>query len=207
MKCSDVTELFGDYWDLPRDDFRRQAVDEHVKRCASCAEEFEIWRESNELIRSTGGFELPLEQTGASVSMGVMDRIYADEGWRVPVQERVFAIPRKLRLRIMGVVAFSLALFLFSFIYSFTFQEPVDEFHIFSADTSGLMPVANALGEAKVNQLAASGMKGVPVASLSDPFILKMGSVTYHPNYVLACSFLGLVGALLILNWFARTRS
>lgn len=207
MKCTDVTELLADYWDLPEHDLRRMAVDEHVKRCKACAEEFELWRESMELIKEAAEpamIHAPVERPALSAS--VMDRIYAEESWRMPIQERVLRIPAKLRLRLTAVIAFSLSLFMFSFIYSLTFQEPVDDYSIFSADKSGLMPVANALGEAKAASVG-QGLKSVPVASLSDPFVLKMGSVTYYPNYLLACSFLGLIGALLILNWFIRTRN
>ena len=30
MKCSEIQELFGVYWDLPNDDLRRAAVDKHI---------------------------------------------------------------------------------------------------------------------------------------------------------------------------------
>lgn len=52
MKCEDIQQLFGIYFDLPDDDLRRKCVDEHIQRCRVCSEEFEIWLESTNLIRS-----------------------------------------------------------------------------------------------------------------------------------------------------------
>ncbi|MNW18862.1 hypothetical protein D3C71_2185930 [compost metagenome] len=53
--------------------------------------------------------------------------------------------------------------------------------------------------------MAAGFYAEVPVASISDPFVLKV--VPAFPQYYVALSLLGLVMALLTLNWLSRTRN
>src|SRR5690242_13288279 len=117
MECREIQDLIGIYWDLPKDDIRRGSVDEHMKRCASCAEEFEIWQESTDLIQFSGS-QLEMPGFYSKVSKGVMDRIYSDESWRIPVPDRIYTISYKSRRNISAIIAFCLALFLISFLYS-----------------------------------------------------------------------------------------
>lgn len=105
MKCSEIQELFGVYWDLPNDDLRRTAVDEHIATCAECAEEFQIWEESTILIR-TAAIDSELPDYEPMVSGKVMSRIYEDESWRIPVSERMYTISYKLRRNLTAVIAF-----------------------------------------------------------------------------------------------------
>lgn len=206
MNCTEVQELFSSYWDLPEDDFRRIRVDEHIKRCTSCAEEFAMWEESMNLIQASSKSSVPLP---ARISDGVMNRIYSDESWRIPIPERVYAISYKLRRNLTAVFAFCLALFLLSFLYSF-----IDHNAGLSGDTSmngqltGLLPVANAQGEFDTDTASSqSGSMGLAVASLSDPLVLKVGPIeTTYPNYFLVLSLLGLICALLIMNWLSRIK-
>jgi hypothetical protein len=71
------------------------------------------------------------------------------------------------------------------------------------ADLSGIMDTANASGEGMV--VNAGFYAEVPVASISDPFVLKV--VPAFPQYYVALSLLGIIMTLLILNWLSRTRS
>ena len=202
MKCEDIREILPEYWDKPEGDFARVRVDEHVKRCAACAEEFELWRESGELLQSvewSESFELPAR---GAVSAGVMDRIYADEGWRLPVAERLHSIPHRLRLRLLSIVAGCLAMFGCAFLYRLLTPGTSGE----ALPSSGLMSV-NALGGGETNDFALAGIEGVPVASIGDPVVLGLTVMESYPDYLFVLSMLGLICALLTMNWLARIRA
>jgi hypothetical protein len=48
--------------------------------------------------------------------------------------------------------------------------------------------------------------EGLPVASIGDPIVLALPLVDSYPNYLLVISMFGLIGTLLLLNWFMRIR-
>lgn len=203
MKCSEIRDLFGDYWDLPEGDWNRLRVDEHVKRCSECAEEFEMWRESAELIQQTAAFAMePLAVPQGTMSRKVMERIYSDESWRVPVASRMYFIPDRLRLRFTAIIACCMALFVCGFLYNLITPDNARTDEI----TAGVITVG-ALGEEEGSEFAIQGLGGVEVASIGEPIVLSMPTVDTYPDYMLALSFLGFIFALLTLNWFARLRS
>jgi hypothetical protein len=203
MKCSEIRELFGDYWDLHEDDWKRVRVDEHVKRCTECAEEFKLWHESAELIQSSVflAIDVPAAPQGA-MSRKVMDRIYTDEAWRVPVSSRMYTIPPRLRVRFTALIACFLALFVCGFLYNLIVPE-----HTPSDRTTAGVIAVSALGGDEDSGYALDGLGGIEVASIGDPVILSMPTVDSYPDYMLVLSLLGFVCSLLTLNWFARLRS
>jgi predicted anti-sigma-YlaC factor YlaD len=205
MKCSEVQEIFCLYWDLPKDDLRRIRVDEHTKRCASCAEEFDIWKESTHLIQAAALSSI--ERTApAQISSGVMERIYSSESWRIPVPDRTYNISYRLRRQLTVIIAFCLALFMFSALSSIFLINGLNEPKS-KVELGGLLPVANALGEEELGSSDFTSIEGVAVASLSDPLVLKVGVIQTTPDYLFALSFLGLIGALLIMNWLSRIKA
>lgn len=201
MKCNEIRELFGDYWDLPEGDWNRQRVDEHVKRCRECAVEFEMWRESAELIQSSAAFafEEPLPAPESGMSRKVMDRIYAEEAWRMPVASRIYSIPYRLRLRFTAIIACCLALFVCGFLYNLVTPDAA----VSSQPTAGVITVG-ALGGEEDNEFAIEGLGEVEIASIGEPVVLAIPTVDSYPDFMLVLSFLGFVCALLTLNWFAR---
>jgi hypothetical protein len=202
MKCVEIQELLGTYWDLPKEDIRRLQVDEHIRRCMSCKEEFEIWQESTHLIQNLRLGPLQPKEP-VKVSKQVMNRIYTDESWRIPVANRAYSISYKMRRNVSAVLAFCLTLFIFSFVYSVVFVPPAEEAYTFNNST-GLLPVANALGE---NSTSAEHIQGVPIASISDPLIIHMGIIKTYPDYLVVISLLGIISLLLTLNWLSRIRA
>ncbi len=203
MKCLQIQELFGLYWDLPEEDIRKRGVDEHIKHCTSCKEEFELWQESTNLIQNLGMGQTELKEMPVPTSKQVMERIYTDESWRMPVANRTYTISYKMRRNVSAVLAFCLTLFVFSFVYSIVFEEPKEETYTYYNST-GLLPVANALGD---STSSAELVQGVPVASISDPLILDMGIIQSYPDYLVVVSLLGIVCLLLTLNWLSRIRA
>ncbi len=209
MKCEDIQELLGVYWDLPENDLKRQRVDEHIKSCSCCAIEFEIWQESTELIKSAADAE-ELNEISTPISRSVMNRIYEDESWRVPVADRMYAFSFKFRRNITAVVAFCLALFIFSFVYSITHQAAPE-----TVASSGSSAVFGRIGDPVVVAGSISESMNVhtmpsAVASLkgfSEPFMYQVGPIHTFKDYLIFVSLLGLTCTLLIMNWLSRTRS
>lgn len=202
MNCDEIQKLFGEYWDLPDDDERRIQVQEHIKRCGACAEEFAVWEESARLIRSVGaGDAQPLP--AKPISNRVMSRIYEAESWRIPIPDRMYMISRKMRLNFTAAIAFCLALFVGSFLYTLLYGGNDAGGANKDSSVYGLHPVATAASAAD-----SMDVRSMPsaVASLSDPFLLKMGPIHTFPEYLLAISILGMVCTLLIMNWLSRTK-
>jgi hypothetical protein len=208
MKCHDIQELFGIYWDLPGEDLRKQCVNEHIKHCKACAEEFEIWQESIELIRFSTDEELADMPT--PVSSSVMSRIYADEAWKMPITDRMYAISYRMRRNFTAVIAFCLALFIFSFLYSIVHEPKPDqvalgpESSVFGRIGEPVV-VAGASGEsmnARAMPSAVASLKG-----FNEPLMYHVGPIHTYRDYMLALSLVGMTSALLIMNWLSRTRS
>lgn len=209
MKCDDIQELFGIYFDLPDDDLRRKCVDEHILRCRVCAEEFDIWLESTNLIRSMQINQPQLSSKSTPIADLVMSRIYEDESWRIPVTNRIYQIPYKLRRNLTAIIALCLAVFVVSFLFNLIYPSQT-VLSVEEISPSGFNQIASATGistedavESDVNAISQTA-----VASAS-AFIVEPIKLSYiqTPNYWLAISLLGLISALLTMNWLSRTRS
>jgi hypothetical protein len=207
MKCEDIQELFGIYFDLPDDDLRRKCVDEHILRCRTCAEEFEIWLESTNLIRSEQAIP-DMHFKSTPIASKVMNRIYEDESWRIPVTDRIYAIPYKLRRNLTAMIALCLAIFMFSFLFNLVYND--HKTVITQGASPGFNQIASASGLSTAEETGsgAGALSNTAVASTSayivEPF--KLTSI-HTPDYWLAISLLGLISALLTMNWLSRTRS
>lgn len=205
MKCEEFQELFGIYFDLPEDDPRRVLVNRHIEECPVCREEFQLWAESAELIRLAQNEPEPLLYTSPLVSDQVMKRIYSDESWRMPVPNRIYSIPYKLRRNLTGIIAFCLALFCISFVH--TLLNDGNE----QADVSDNYGI-NQAAKASVNPASAlnvHSMSRTTFASVAPTIIdpVKIGPIRSVPDYLLSLSILGLISTLLIMNWLSRTRN
>lgn len=206
MKCSDIQELFGIYFDLPEGDERRRSVDDHIRGCESCREEFEMWKESTDLIRMAKEDTVPYLIDAPRVSDQVMSRIYKSESWKMPVSDRIYAIPYKLRRNMTAVIAFCLALFMVSLMYNF-----MDNDVNLSAQATAQYGIKQAakVSESPSDALNVHTMSRAVVASASPTIIdpVKLGPIRTVPDYLLSLSILGLISTLLIMNWLSRTRA
>ncbi|QHT60550.1 zf-HC2 domain-containing protein [Paenibacillus lycopersici] len=199
MNCQDVQQSFGAYWDLTEEDGERKRVDEHLRTCDACREEFRIWEESEQLIRifSEDADEIgPLDH----VNHGVMDRIYAEQSWLMPIPNRSYQFSKTFRRNVTAIIACCLAMFVVGLFYVVTGNHDPSSAEV--AKLTGLIETANASSDDSV--ISASFYADVPVASISDPIVLNI--VPTVPQYYVALSLLGIIMTLLILNWFSRTR-
>ncbi|WP_138750965.1 anti-sigma factor family protein [Paenibacillus sinopodophylli] len=200
MNCNDAQDKFGEYWDLSEHDETRIAIDAHMQQCKSCTEQFRLWEESEEMIRILSEDEEilgPIEH----VNRNVMDRIYAEESWLMPVPAKSYNFSKSFRRNIALVIAACMAMFACAF-FVFVFDNPGGASQAEIAELSGLMDTVNASGDSIVT---AGFYAEVPVASISDPFVLKV--MPAFPQYYVALALLGLIMTLLILNWLSRTRN
>lgn len=201
MNCEQAEELFGIYRDLSEHSPERLLVDIHVRSCPSCAEQFRMWEESADLIRSS-----PLNddspdhewQAGPTLSDKVMNRIYAEQSWYMPTTRRTYAFSLGFRKQVAGVLAALLALFAVGFIYS-----AVNRVIGADRDVTGVIETASAFADS--HELSNNMNIDVPSASLSEPYVLHVTPAM--PEYWVALSMLGMIMTLLILNWFSRVRS
>lgn len=200
MNCNDAMDMLYEYWDLPMHDTRKRAIDRHIAGCPSCREQFDVWRQSAELIRSTRVDPGP-SASGKSVSSRVMERIYRNESWRMPVVWKTYALSYRLRRNIMLMFAMCLAIFAGAFIHSLL-DEPkaADEF----VELTGIIDTAHAKGGTAIGYTM---FEGIPVASLSAPTVIRMGPIQTYTDYLMALSILGFVCVLLFMNWLSRLRS
>lgn len=201
MRCEDAQDKFAMYWDMPEDDEERREIEAHLVDCEACAEQFRVWEQSERMIRSLAAEEQligPLEH----VNRNVMNRIYAEQSWLMPVPGKSYQFSKSFRRNMALIVAACMAMFacaIFVFVFDYRDASTAGDMQ----QLTGILDTANASGDSVI--VTAGLYSEVPVASISDPFVLKV--VPTFPQYYVALSLLGLVAALLLLNWLSRTRS
>ncbi len=200
MKCKDVQELLGQYWDLPEHDLRRTAVSEHIRKCQSCAHEYKIWEESSQLIIHAGKETSDLP-SHFSVAPAVMSRIYADEQWRVPVAERIYSLTRRTRSWLSAGIAACLMIFIASFLFAVLDQPEEQSAYAFRP---GVVPVMTLEETGSYDPVILE--HDAPTASVSAPFMLELSTDQFHPNFLIVLSILGIIFSLFIMNWLSRLR-
>lgn len=200
MKCEEAQLIIGAYSELSEDDEERIELEAHLLECEECSEQFGFWHEGEDLIRQLSE-ETDIIGPTEHVNRAVMERIYMEQSWYMPVPSKSYHFSKSFRRNTAILIAscmamFACAFFIFIFDHKDATQEELQQL-------TGLMEAANASGD---NEFLSAGFYAeVPVASISDPFVLKV--VPAFPQYYVALSLLGLVTALLILNWLSRTRS
>ncbi|RIX53502.1 zf-HC2 domain-containing protein [Paenibacillus nanensis] len=200
MKCEEAQIKIGAYSEMSEDDEERIELEAHLLECEECCAQFGFWHESDEWI-SRLSEETDLIGPTEHVNRAVMERIYMEQAWYMPVPSKSYHFTKSFRRNAAMLIAacmamFACAFFIFIFDHKDVSQEELQQM-------TGLMEAANASGD---NAFLSTGYYAeVPVASISDPFVLKV--VPAFPQYYVALSLLGLVTALLILNWLSRTRS
>lgn len=200
MKCLEVQQSLGTYWDLSESDAERLGIDQHLETCELCREEFRIWEESELLIRSfsmNGDEFTPVDD----MNRDVMDRIYSEQAWYMPVASRSYQFTRTFRRNITATIACCLAMFVCGLFYILTSSNDGSSSQV--VKLTGLLETANATGDNAL--ISADFYADVPVASISDPLVLNV--MPTIPQYWVALSLLGMIMTLLILNWFTRTRN
>ncbi|REK77238.1 anti-sigma factor family protein [Paenibacillus paeoniae] len=200
MKCEDVQLRFPDYWDMSEDDQERIELEAHLLDCEQCSAQYGFWDESENLVRLCAEETVETDPS-EHVNRAVMERIYLDESWYLPVPSKSYHFSKSFRRNTALLIAGCMAMFACAFfVFVFDYREAPTGAEV--QKMTGLIEAANASTD---NAFLTAGFYAeVPVASISDPIVLKV--VPTFPQYYVALSLLGLVMALLILNWLSRTR-
>ncbi|MGG4032614.1 hypothetical protein ABEV74_02735 [Paenibacillus cisolokensis] len=203
MKCQDVQKTLAFYWDLPNDAPERLMADAHIAGCPDCAEQFRLWEESMLTIRSLGEDDVP-DGPGEHVGNAVMARIYSEQAWLRPVQQKSYTFTRKVRRRTAAIVACVTALFACGLLFlAFADLHTADNGQV--QQVTGLLETANASADG-IGVISAKFYSEIPVASVSDPIVLKVEPEVPEYTYWIALLVLGIVISLLLLGWLSRTR-
>lgn len=197
MKCDEVQELFSGYWDVCEGEPMRLAVDAHLMHCEICREEFRLWEESEAMIRTLSESE-QLAGPVDHVNRAVMDRIYAEQTWFMPVYHKTYQFTRTFRRNAAIAVASCMAMFATALLVL------IFNHYRTTAETTQMTGLIEPVNASEGGGFATSYYADVPVASISDPLVLEV--VPAYPQYWIALSILGLIMAMLMLNWLARTR-
>jgi len=80
MKCAQVRELFGAYWDDEITQAERESLESHFSTCAACREEYEQYSRTLELLGS-----LPREEA----SPDLLERVLARTRRATPATDRL----------------------------------------------------------------------------------------------------------------------
>jgi hypothetical protein len=200
MKCDDVQDKFDVLGNFSEEDVEREAMEAHLLDCEHCAEQYRLWEESEEMIRMLSEEDEVVSAQMEHVNRSVMDRIYAEQSWLLPVSQKSYHFSPAFRRNLAIVLAACLTIFTCTLIFFINGNENGTSEEKM-AQLTGLMDTANASG----SDFVISAEFEVPVASVSDPFVLQV--VPTFPQYWIALSLLGVVMSLLILNWLSRTRS
>ncbi|CAH8771442.1 zf-HC2 domain-containing protein [Paenibacillus dendritiformis] len=196
MKCAEALEWMPVYSELPEDDPQRLAIEKHLSECESCAEQYSVWAASEEWMEDDSDIDVREASDSGFSPARVMNMIYEEQDWLVPVHQRSQTWSLRSRNTLAGIVAFCMGIFLCALIVLLVRREQSN-----IEDISGVIPTVVAGGD----HTGWGNMTiGVPVASISDPVILQV--VPTIPHYWIALSLFGVTFALLLLNWLTRVR-
>ncbi|MGG3282403.1 anti-sigma factor family protein [Paenibacillus solani] len=199
MTCDEAQELMETVWDLPDNDLRRQRLIAHVQTCQSCAVEYEMWTDSQNMLHELE-HEIP-DMDAEQINRNVMDRIYRDFPWLVEETSKSRAVSRVFRKRLTLMIAGFLALFVCSVVYfAVTGNQPESAPE---AVTTGIMPT----GMADTPQgLKIKDDYKIPKTNsgIIDPFVVDMNPT--QPEYWMILSLLGIGFALFFLARLNRIR-
>ncbi|MFS0722634.1 hypothetical protein [Paenibacillus sp. 1P07SE] len=197
MTCEEAQQTFAWYWDLADGDPRRLSVDLHTAECRACQEELKLWEESRLLIRALAEEDAP-KVSYAAMNRDVMDRIYREQSWLTPLRRRGRALAGHVRRRSVAALACCMVFFMVALAFMmFGSTSP--------AAPEQIIQMPGMLDGSGVTTVSAKFNEAIPMASISDPFVLNVPRSV--PTYLITMSVAGLLMTLLAMNWLLRTRT
>lgn len=202
MKCAEVEAYYKLYWKMDENDPIRVEVEAHLLECEYCANELNIQLDEIDFLKQSLHDTIVTSHDIDYVNRQVMDRIYAEESWYIPVASKRYYFSKAFRRNIAIIVASCMAMFSLA-LYFFIFDYSKENLQYANTSVSGLVDIANAASDGAVK--SAIYMTEIPVASISEPIVMKV--VPTFPQYYVAFSLLGFILTLLLLNWLTRMRN
>lgn len=198
MNCNEIKPYLDSYWRLDEEDPLRIEIEAHIFDCEHCM--CKVGYDAETFSFSDFSYDQVVSDASA-VNKNVMDRIYAEQSWYMPIASKSYQFSKTFRRNIAIIIASCLAMFsvaLFFFIFDYK-----KEVNTTIAQVSGVVDIAKATNESFATLAIYKGQ--IPVASISDPIILQV--VPAFPQYYVALSLLGIIMTILVMNWFTRTKS
>jgi len=200
MNCKQVDELLHTYWQLEEENPLRIELEAHMFECQHCAAKLDLDADSFPAFELDELVIPENDMTSNSISSNVMQRIYDEETWFMPIATKRYQFSPSFRRNVFIIIASCLAMFslaLFIFVYDY-YETSTQVSH---KSISGIVDVANAAVTTTHTSIYSSS---IPVASISEPIVLQV--VPTFPQYYVALSFIGILLTLLTMSWFTRTR-
>ncbi|WP_028593546.1 hypothetical protein [Paenibacillus assamensis] len=201
MKCAEALEWISVYSDMPEDDPQRLSIQSHLSVCEGCAEEYLIWAASeawtDDLVESSLA-EAEINGPITFDSSLVMDRIYSEQEWLMPVHRRSHVMSLKMRNILVGVMSFCIVVFMSSLIVMAVYPNKAETG---PSDQSGIIPTAIAGSNSTELDITIGD---VPYSETSEPLILQV--VPTIPEYWIVYSLVGIIIASLLYHYLARMR-
>lgn len=199
IKCDDILKYIDQYWLMDDSDKLKIEIEAHLCDCEHCSQLFDMGLYN---IDEQSAWQTPMMTAdGVRINQDVMSRIYSEDTWAKPVQEKSYQFTKKFKRNTAIIVAASIVV-LFIGLFSFLSQDgQVASNNYVEANESGVIDVAIATSSSPSADILT---EHVAVASLSDPIIME--AVPSYSQYYVALAILAIIGTLLVLNWFTRTK-
>ena len=201
MKCDEVLQFIDQYWDMADDDSTRIEIEAHLFDCKHCVALFDKNMFSFDQFTEIKDIDSFNEITAVSMNETVMNRIYQEEAWNMPISRKTYSFSKSFKRNIAILIASCLAIFSF-FFFTIIFQDQFDKSGTSKVVASGVLDITVASSSGSTTSDLFSDY--VPVASLSDPIVMRAAPT--FSEYYIALSLFGIIMTLLLLNWFTRTK-
>lgn len=198
IKCDDILKYIDQYWLMDDNNITKIEIEAHLCDCEHCAGLFDLGVLSPS--HSSSWDEPAMTADGVRISDHVMNRIYQEQDWAMPIYKKKYKFSKAFKRNIVLGIAASLALF-FVAIFTMLSEDGQVSSNKVEANQSGVIDVVVAKGSVQATDVLA---EHVAVASLSDPIIMK--AVPTYSQYYIALAIIAIIGILLVLNWFSRTK-
>lgn len=204
MKCHEIAHYLNSYSLMDEDDEMRIEIEAHLLDCEYCRCKLGIDDTSLPFsqIELEHHFEQPNDISVAQVRKTVMDRIYAEELWYMPVATKSYKLSPVFRRNISIIIACCLAMLSVA-MFIFVFDNRNESKQTVSAPSSGIVDIATATNDAMVTTAIYKGQ--FPLANLSEPFVMQV--VPTFPQYYVALSLLGIMMTIFVIKWFSRSKA
>lgn len=198
LKCDDILKYIDQYWLMDDSNNLKIEIEAHLCDCEHCSQLFDVGLFS--IDEPSSWQTQTMTADGVKITQDVMSRIYSEDSWAKPVQEKSYQFTKKFK-RNTGIVVAASIVILFIGLFSFLSQDAQVASNYTEVTESGVIDVAVATSSSPTTDILT---EHVAVASLSDPIIME--AVPSYSQYYVALAIIAIIGTLLILNWFTRTK-
>lgn len=206
MRCTDAIHLMAGYVDQTLPEHSMKAMKHHLQHCQDCKTEYIIWKESSKLFQMDF-HSLPVLETSASISEGVMARLAREDKWTFPITAHVFAISPSVKrwmttLSILFLLVFGVLMY-GTFHWEQTSGTQQGQVEWKELSSSQMVLTIDQLVATPTKEGKSTDMRYRLTASIGDPLNLDHSSYS-PPNIGLVAGFLGIMVTVVTMSWLSR---